>query len=81
MPIVPTPASPMIAIVEEKRLAGPSWAHVDEQGFLTIIDDETKIPSLPQLEQMYVHLSPQGALSLRNLLNRPDIVALIKSNA
>jgi hypothetical protein len=82
MPTYETIDSPMLAIVAEKRLSGPSWCLVDEQGAITIIDDISKIAGPPlDVEQMFVSLSPRGALSLRNLLNEPAVLQLLKSNA
>lgn len=83
MPII-VPPSDMIEIISEKRLLGNTWATLDAEGLLVLVDDISKIEAPPaQLlgEQMYVALTAKAALSLRNLLNRPDVVALLRAHA
>jgi hypothetical protein len=82
MPTYETVDRPMLQIIAEKRLSGPSWCLLDETGSLTLVDDISKIAGPPlTVEQMYVSLSPRGALALRNLLNDPAVLQLLKSNA
>jgi hypothetical protein len=63
-----------LRIVVEKRLAGPAWALLDEQGNLIIVEDAR----FDESEQIYVFLPPQAVRALRNLLNSPQAVQLIK---
>ncbi len=66
--------SNMIEIVFSKCLYNTTYADLDVQGGLTIVDNV----DLPPEQQKFIYLSPQKVRALAKLLRRDDVLALIR---
>lgn len=65
----------VVEIADEEWIGEQTATHIDVEGELTIIQDE----SLPEDQQVYVHLSAQKVRALVAFLNQSDVASTYTS--